>query len=66
MDRKKLAITRELWIQYILPPLFLQNRCTMIIVLCIEDQNGDHVVYHRGTHVLFGLLFAKYMSDKGI
>jgi hypothetical protein len=38
----------------------------MIIVLCIKDQNGDRVVYRWGTHVPFGLLFAKYMSDKGI
>ncbi len=35
-------------------------------MLCIEDQNGDCVVYRRGTHVPFGLLFAKYMSNKGI
>ncbi len=35
-------------------------------MLCIKDQNGDHVVYRRGTHVPLGLLFAKYMSDKGI
>ena len=35
-------------------------------MLCIKDQNGDHVVYHRGTHVPFGSLFAKCMSDKGI
>jgi hypothetical protein len=66
MDRIKLAITRELWIQYILPPSSLQNRCTMITTLCIEDQNGDRVVSHRGTHVPFGLLFAKYMINKGI
>jgi hypothetical protein len=32
----------------------------------IKDQNGNHVVYHRGTHDPFGSLFAKYMSDKGI
>ena len=38
----------------------------MITTLCIEDQNGDHVVYCRGTHVPFGSLFAKYMSNKGI
>jgi hypothetical protein len=38
----------------------------MITTLCIEDQNGDRVVYHRGTHVPFMSLFAKYMSDKGI
>ncbi len=38
----------------------------MIIGLCIKDQNGDRVVYRWGTHVPFGLLFAKYMSDKGI
>jgi hypothetical protein len=38
----------------------------MIIMLCIKDQNGDCVVYHRGTHVLFGTPFAKYMSDTGI
>ncbi len=38
----------------------------MIIGLCIEDQNGDCVVYHWGTHVPFGLLFAKYMSNKVI
>jgi hypothetical protein len=35
-------------------------------MLCIEDQNGDRVVYQRGTHVPFGSLFAKYMSDNGI
>jgi hypothetical protein len=34
--------------------------------LCIEDQNGDRVVYHRRTHVPFGLQFAKYMRSKGI
>jgi hypothetical protein len=38
----------------------------MITMLCIKDQNGDCVVYHRGTHVPFGSLFAKYMSNKGI
>jgi hypothetical protein len=38
----------------------------MIIMLCIKDQNGDRVVYHWGTHVLFGTLFAKYMSNEGI
>jgi hypothetical protein len=38
----------------------------MIISLCIEDQNGDRVVYHQVTHVPFGSLFAKYMSNKGI
>ncbi len=64
--QKKMAITRELWIQYILLPLSLHYRCMMIIGLCIKDQNGDHVVYCRGTHVPFGLLFAKYMSNKGI
>ncbi len=46
--------------------LVLCYRCTMITTLCIKDQNGDHVVYHRGTHVPFGSLFAKYMSNKGI
>jgi hypothetical protein len=66
MDRKKIAITRELWIQYILPPLSLHCRCTMITMLCIEDQNDDRAVYHRGTHVPFGSLFAEYMSNKGI
>jgi hypothetical protein len=35
-------------------------------MLCIEDQNGDHVVYHQGTYVPFGSLFSKYMSNKGI
>ncbi len=35
-------------------------------MLCIKDQNGDRMVYHRGTHVPFGSLFAKYMSIKGI
>ncbi len=35
-------------------------------MLCIKDQNGDHVVYHRGIHVPFGSLFAKCMSNKGI
>ena len=38
----------------------------MITTLCIKDQNGDHVVYYRGTHVPFMSLFAKYMSNKGI
>ncbi len=38
----------------------------MITTMCIEDQNGDRVVYHRGTHVQFVSLFAKYMSNKGI
>jgi hypothetical protein len=38
----------------------------MITMLCIEDQNGDRVVYCRGTHVSFGSLFAKYMSNMGI
>ena len=38
----------------------------MITKLCIEDQNGDRVVYRWGTHVPFGLLFSKYMSNKGI
>jgi hypothetical protein len=38
----------------------------MITTLCIKDQNGDRVVYHRGTHVPFGSLFAEYMSNKGI
>jgi hypothetical protein len=38
----------------------------MITTLCIENQNGDRVVYCWGTHVLFGLLFAEYMSNKGI
>jgi hypothetical protein len=46
--------------------LFLCYRCTMITMLCIKDQNGDCAVYHRGTHVPFGSLFAKYMSVKGI
>ncbi len=64
--QKKMAITRQLGIQYILPPSSLQNRCTMIITLCIKDHNGDRVVFHRGTYVIFGLLFAKYMSNKGI
>jgi hypothetical protein len=63
--QKKMAITRELWIQYILPPSSLHYRCTMITTLCIENQNGVCVVYGWGTHVPFGLLFAKYMSDKG-
>ncbi len=35
-------------------------------MLCIKNQNGDPVVYGWGTHVPFGLLFAKYMSNKGI
>jgi hypothetical protein len=64
--QKKLAITRELWTQYILPPSFLHYRCMMIIGLCIEDQNGDRVVYRWGTHVPFGLLFAEYMSNEVI
>ncbi len=34
--------------------------------LCIDDQNGDRVVYRRGTHVPFGSLIAEYMSDKVI
>ena len=38
----------------------------MITTLCIEDQNGDRVVYHPGTRVPLGSLFAKYMSSKGI
>ncbi len=38
----------------------------MITTLCIKDQNGDRIFYHQGTHVPFGSLFAKYMSDKGI
>ncbi len=63
---ERLAITKELWIQYILPPLSSKKRCTLISMLCIEDQNGDRVVSHRKTHVPFGLLFAKYMSNKGI
>ncbi len=46
--------------------LFLCYRCTMITTLCIKDQNGDRAVYHRGTHVPFGSLFAEYMSVKGI
>jgi hypothetical protein len=64
--QKKMAITMNLGIQYILPPSFLHYRCTMITTLCIEDQNGDCVVYHWGKHVPFGSLFAKYMSNKGI
>ncbi len=63
--QKILAITRELWIQYIPHPCFC-TRCMMIIGLCIENQNGDCVVYCWRTHVPFGLLFAKYMSNKGI
>ncbi len=35
-------------------------------MLCIKNQNGDSVDYRWGTHVPFGLLSAKYMSDKGI
>jgi hypothetical protein len=46
--------------------LAFDYRCTVIIGLCIEDQNGDRVVYCWGTHVPFELLFAKYMSNKGI
>jgi hypothetical protein len=61
-----MATARELWIQYILPPLSLHYGCTMMIGLSINDQNGDRAVYCRGTHVPFGLLFAKYMSNKGI
>jgi hypothetical protein len=61
-----MAITRELWIQYILSPLSLHCRCIMITTLCIKDQNGDRVVYHRGTHVPFWSPFAEYMSNKGI
>jgi hypothetical protein len=61
-----MAITRELWIQYIFPLSSLHYRCTMKTTLCIEDQNGDCLVYHRGTHVPFGSLFAEYMSNKGI
>ncbi len=38
----------------------------MITTLCIENQNGDHVVYRWGTHVPFVLIFAKYISNKGI
>jgi hypothetical protein len=59
-----MAITRELWIQYILPPSSLQNRGT--ILLCIKDQNGNCVFYHNRTHVPFGPLFSAYMSNKGI
>jgi hypothetical protein len=36
------------------------------MLLCMEDQNGDHVVYHCRVHVPFGLLFSKNMSNKGI
>ncbi len=61
-----MAITRELWIQYILPPSSLQNRGTMKTLLCIEDQNGNRVVYHHRTHVPFGPLFPEYMINKGI
>jgi hypothetical protein len=61
-----MVITRELWIQYILLPSSLHYRCTMITTLCIKNHNGDCVVYRWGTHVPFGLLFAKYMSNKGI
>ncbi len=57
---KKIAVTREFWIQYILPPLSLHYRCMMVIGMCIKDQNGNRVVYRRVTHVPFGLLFAKY------
>jgi hypothetical protein len=64
--QKKLAITIDLWIQYILPPSSLYYRCMMITMLCIKDQNGDHVVYQWGTHIPFGSLFAKYMSNKVI
>jgi hypothetical protein len=38
----------------------------MIIGLCIKDQNVYRVVYCWRTHVLFALLFAEYMSNKGI
>jgi hypothetical protein len=38
----------------------------MRTTLCIEDQNGNSVVYHQMTHVPFGLLFAKYRRSKGI
>jgi hypothetical protein len=38
----------------------------MITTLCIENQNGDRVVYRWGTNIPFGVLFAEYMSDKGI
>jgi hypothetical protein len=55
-----------MWIQYILPPLSLHYRCTMIATLCIEDQNGDRVMYCWWTHVPFELLFTGYMSNKGI
>ncbi len=34
--------------------------------LCIKDQNGNRVVSHHRTHVHFGLMFAEYMSNKGI
>jgi hypothetical protein len=64
--QKKMAITRELWIQYILPPLSLQNRGTMKTLLCTEDQNGNSVVYHNRTHVPFGPLFSTYISNMGI
>jgi hypothetical protein len=38
----------------------------MMTTLCIKDRNGDRVVSNCGTHVPFGLLFAKYMSNMGI
>ncbi len=38
----------------------------MKTLLCIDDQNGDHVVYHSRTHVPFGPLYSKYMRNKGI
>jgi hypothetical protein len=46
--------------------LFLCYGCTMITTLCIEDQDGDRMVYHRGTHVPFRSLFVEYISVKGI
>jgi hypothetical protein len=63
IGQKKMAITRELWIQYIVPPSSLQNRCIMMTTLCFEDQNGNCVVCHRRLNVPFGLLFAKCMSN---
>jgi hypothetical protein len=36
----------------------------MMATLCIKYQNCNRVVSHHRTHVPFGLMFAKYMSNK--
>jgi hypothetical protein len=51
---------------YILPPLSLQNRGMVRTTVCIKDQHGNCVVYHRKMDAPFRLLFAQYLSSKGI